>query len=279
MTNATLSLNFTLSGDRTVLRVPRQEPPWRALRAFPNSSGEALIHLHNVSGGILGGDRLALDATLYPCAQAQISSVSATRVYRSRGEGLPACQTTQLYVGKDALLEYLPDAVIPFAHSRFEQKTHIHLAEGAGLIWWETLSAGRIASGESFAFDYLSVETSIFAGGRPVAIERYSLHPQLHELSCPARFGRFLYSSTIYVCRAGESRARWLSLENELNLLARDISRDDVKWGASALVSDGVVVRGMAQSAPQISEGLRAMWRTAKQSVWRRPALAPRRVY
>jgi urease accessory protein len=173
----------------------------------------------------------------------------------------------------------LPDAVIPFAHSRFEQKTHIHLDEGAGLIWWETLSAGRIAGGECFAFDYLSVETSIFAGGRPVALERYSLHPQLHQLSCPARFGRFLYSSTIYVCRAGESRARWLSLEHELNLLAMDISTDSVKWGASALVSDGVVVRGMAQSAPQISAGLRAMWQAAKQSVWRRPALAPRRIY
>jgi urease accessory protein len=279
MTNATLSLNFTLSGDRTVLRVPRQEPPWRALRAFPNSSGEALIHLHNVSGGILGGDRLALDATLYPCAQAQISSVGATRVYRSRSEGLPACQTTRLCVGRDALLEYLPDAVIPFAHSRFEQKTHIHLAEGAGLIWWETLSAGRIASGECFAFDCLSVETSIFAGGRPVALERYSLRPKLQELSCPARFGRFLYSSTIYVCRAGENTARWISLENELNLLARDMSRDGVKWGASALVRDGVVVRGMAHSAQQISDGLRAMWKAAKQSVWRRPAVAPRRIY
>jgi urease accessory protein len=184
-----------------------------------------------------------------------------------------------LFVGKDALLEYLPDTVIPFALSRFEQKTHIHLAEGAGLIWWETLSAGRIASGECFAFESLSVETSIFAIGRSVALERYSLHPHLHELACPARFGRFLYSSTIYVCRAGENPARWLSLENELNLLGRAMSADGVKWGASALVSDGVVVRGMAQRAPQISEGLRVMWQTAKQSVWGRPALAPRRIY
>jgi urease accessory protein len=279
MTNATLSLNFAMSGGKTVLRVLRQEPPWRALRAFPNSSGEALIHLHNVSGGILGGDKLRLEATLDPRAQAQISAVSATRVYRSRTEGSPACQTTKLYVGRDALLEYLPDTLIPFAHARFEQKTEIHLDEGAGLIWWETLSAGRISSGESFAFDHVSVDTSIFAGGRSVAMERYSLRPGASGLSCPARFGRFLYSSTMYVCQAGKDVTEWIMLENELNLLARAISTEGVKWGASALISDGMVVRGMAQNAQQVSDGLRAMWQAAKRLVWRRPALAPRRIY
>jgi urease accessory protein len=279
MTNATLSLSFTLSGDRTVLRVLRQEPPWRALRAFSNSAGEALIHLHNVSGGILGGDRLGLEATLHPCAQAQISAVGATRVYRSRTEGLAASQAAKLWVGKGALLEYLPDTVIPFAHSRFDQKTEIYLDEDAGLIWWETLSAGRIASGESFAFDHLSLDTSIVAGGRPIAIERYSLRPRLNELACPARFGRFLYSSTMYVCREGGALAEWMSLENDLNLLGRAMTTQSAKWGASALVSDGVVVRGMAQSAQQVSDGLRVMWRAAKQIVWNRPAVSPRRIY
>jgi urease accessory protein len=279
MTNATLSLNFALSGDKTVLHVLRQEPPWRALRAFSNSSGEALIHLHNVSGGILGGDQLRLEATLRSRAQAQISAVGATRIYRSRAAGSAACQTTKLHVEKDALLEYLPDTVIPFAHSRFEQKTEIFLDDGAGLIWWETLSAGRIASGESFAFDHVSVDTGIFAAGRPIAIERYSLRPKLNELSCPARFGSFLYSTTMYVCRAGGSPTEWVSLENELNSLGRTISGNGAKWGASALVSHGVVVRGMAQSAPQVSDGLRVIWQTAKQKVWGRPALAPRRVY
>jgi urease accessory protein len=279
MTNATLSLNFTISGDKTVLRILRQEPPWRALRAFPNASGEALLHLHNVSGGILGGDQLGFEATVHPCARAQISAVGATRVYRSRTQGSPACQSTKLYVGKNALVEYLPDILIPFAHSRFEQKTEIYLDEGAGLIWWETLSAGRIASGESFAFDCLSVDTSIFAGGVPIALERYSLGPALNEMACPARFGRFLYSSTMYICRVGENLAQWLALEDELNLLGRAMSSDGAKWGASTLVSDGVVVRGMAQSAQQVNEGLQTMWRTAKQRVWKRPAIAPRRIY
>src|SRR5450432_731282 len=105
MNCATLSLQFSAEKGNTSLRVLRQEPPWRALRAFPNAAGEALLHLHNVSGGILGGDDLRLEATLQPRAQAQITAVGATRVYRSRVGQSAACQATQFHVGKDALLE------------------------------------------------------------------------------------------------------------------------------------------------------------------------------
>ena len=279
MTHATLSLNFTPRVDHTVLHVLRQDPPWRALRAFHNGSGEALTHLHNVSGGILAGDALHLEANLQPCAQAQITSVSATRIYRSRAHLPAASQFVRFYVGQDALLEYLPETVIPFAGSRFEQKSEIHLDNGAGLIWWETLSAGRIASGERFVFDHLSVDTAILAAGRPIAIERYSLRPKASELLSPARFGKYLYSTTMYVCRAGYGAPHWLTLEQDLNTLAISLSNDDAQWGASALASDGVVIRGMANSAHAIAAGLHAMWRQAKQAVWQRQALPPRKIY
>jgi urease accessory protein UreH len=36
--------------------VARQDPPWKVMRTFGS-----LVHLINVSGGVLAGDRLALD--------------------------------------------------------------------------------------------------------------------------------------------------------------------------------------------------------------------------
>lgn len=279
MTDATLSLQFVLSEGKTVLNVLRQEPPWRALRAFRNSSDEALIHLHNVSGGIIGGDQLRLDATLQESTQAQITAVGATRIYRASGTRPAACQITRLCVGSGALLEYLPDTVIPFAGSRFEQKSEVRLADGAGLIWWESVSAGRIASGESFAFERLSVDTTILAAGIPIAKERYSLEPKKQELSVPARFGRFLYSSTMYVCLVGRKMKDWVDLEQELNTVAAELSSEGVAWGVSTLVSDGVVIRGMTQKAQDTQEGLASMWRTAKERIWERPAVAPRKIY
>ena len=41
---------------QTVLAASHQEPPLRVVRAFPLADGAALVHLHNVSGGLLGGE-------------------------------------------------------------------------------------------------------------------------------------------------------------------------------------------------------------------------------
>ena len=277
MPAATLSLEFHTQRDGTSLRVIRQDPPWRALRAFANASGEALVHLHNVSGGVVGGDQLRLEIDLAPSTRAQITTVGATRVHRHRVGWPDADQATVLHVGSGALLEYLPDPVIPFARSRFSQTSEIHLAAGGGLIAWDTLSAGRIARGESFHFDNFSAKTAIYSRGTPIALERYSLVPSLQNMTSPARMGPFLYSATMYVCRA-DSSSDWLKLENDLNEIARELSGPEALWGASALVRCGVVIRGMTFHAHQVKEGLHRLWRAAKQSVWARDALLPRKI-
>lgn len=279
MTEATLALRFVLSEGRTVLNVLRQEPPWRVLRAFRNSSNEALIHLHNVSGGILGGDQLRFDATLDAFTQAQITSVGATRVYRAARMKRAACQMTRLCVGSHALLEYLPDTVIPFADSRFEQTSEIRLDAGAGLIWWESFSAGRIASGEAFAFDQFSVNTTIYAAGRPIAMERYRLSAKCQDLTMAARFGKFLYSSNMYVCLVGREPRDWTELEQELSRTADQLSGTATAWGVSTLANDGVAIRGMTQDAHEAQMGLTAMWHTAKERIWGKPAVPPRKIY
>jgi hypothetical protein len=51
----------------------------------------------------------------------RVTSTGATRVYRSRSPGSSASQHMHVSVAADAYLEYLPDQLIPFAGSRFEQ--------------------------------------------------------------------------------------------------------------------------------------------------------------
>src|SRR3982750_2170158 len=45
---------------RTNLSSCEQRPPLRVVRSFPSGETAALAHLHNLSGGVLGGDLLEL---------------------------------------------------------------------------------------------------------------------------------------------------------------------------------------------------------------------------
>jgi len=100
------------------------------VRAFALEDGTALAHLHNVSGGLLGGDYLAMQVNLASGAKVQLTTTGATRIYRSR-EGFSATtQCNEVSIAEGALLEYLPDATIPFAGARYLQRTSINLAAG-----------------------------------------------------------------------------------------------------------------------------------------------------
>jgi urease accessory protein len=271
--NASLALRFEAAESRTRLHVDRQEPPWKIVRAFPQPDGAALVHLHNVSGGVLAGDRLSLDVQVGPHAHAQITSTGATRLYRHREGADDSVQRVTISVGEEALLEYLPDPVIPFAGARHEQHTAITLESGATLFWWEVLTPGRLAAGERFAYQRLRVSSSVRAGGRLALREDFLLEPDTRPLMQAARIGPHAYMASFYAFQEGRRGEDWRGLEDHLNQLGVGL------WGASALASDGVIVRGLSNTALGIAESLVQFWRIARRYLTGREAEPPRKVY
>lgn len=266
--------------DRTVLTACRQQAPLRIVRAFPVDDGAALVHLHNVSGGVLGGDRLDLNVQVGAGARVQITTTGATRVYRCRPGMPPAEQHTTVRVERDGLLEYLPDPLIPFAGSRYRQQTRIELADGAGLFWWEAVAPGRDASGEVFAYDLLEIIFELSAADRPVAIERMRLEPHVHPLSSPARLGPYRYFASLYICRAGLDAARWLELEAQLSEQAvRRTCSGSEEWGVSTLPAHGMVVRGLSRNGAALASGLPFFWREAHCVLYGYAPALPRKLY
>src|SRR5271169_3974970 len=215
---ASMRLHFSRdssTGD-TFLAESHQEPPLRVVRAFTLADGAALAHLHNVSGGLLGGDRLALRVRLAAEARVQLTTTGATRIYHPRREALATAQATEISVGENALLEYVPDPIIPFAGARFRQQTTIQLASGAGLFWWEILAPGREARGELFAYDRMELRMDIWTPERLIAAERVRLEPRMHALSSLARLGDYRYWATFYICRVGAVPKLWATAEERL---------------------------------------------------------------
>lgn len=280
-TNGRLALEFAFdnSTSRTVLRINEQRQPLKVVRAFDLEAGAALVHIHNLSGGVLAGDRLSLDLTVGPRASAQVTSTGATRVYRSRPRARPAEFSSRVRICRDALLEYLPDPLIPFAGCSYAQRTEIELDGGAGLFWWETVAPGREARGEVFSYDALRLSFQLQAAGVPIAIERNDLDPCARALSSLARLGPYRYFSSFYICRAGADGNVWRRLETSLREIAQQLSSPVIIWGLSTLPAHGIVVRALSLNGREIASGLVAFWRVAKQMLYGRDAVIPRKIY
>ena len=210
----------------TVLRDVAQTPPLRVIRAFPVEDRSALVHMHNVSGGVLGGDKLALAVRVGAGANVQLTTTGATRLYRSREDALTAVQTNTIIVEEGGLLEYVPDPLIPFAGARFRQETRIQLEPDAGLFWWEILAPGREAHGECFAYEQIGLKTEIRADGKLIAHENVVLEPTKIRMDAIARLDVYRYWVTLYVCRVGPD-TDWLGVEAQLRHLIV-IHLDDV---------------------------------------------------
>ena len=274
----TFAYNETLQ--QTRLAVCEQEPPLRVIRAFPLSGGGALVHMHNLSGGVLGGDQLTISAAIEPRATVQLTSTSATRLYRSSPTVPVAVQTCTISVQEGGLLEYLPDPLIPFAGSRYRQQTHIELANDAGLFWWEMITPGREARGEVFDYEQLQLEAKITAQGKPLAIEHMKIEPQHRTPSSLTRLGAYSYFCSFYICKTGLEAAHWLQMEQQLSVLAQKLSRpEEIHWGVSTLVVHGLVVRAVSQQGRAITTGLLAFWREAKFALYGQDAIPPRKIY
>lgn len=274
-----LELRFESDGERTRMQVAEQTPPLRVIRAFELRDGAAAVHLHNVSGGVLGGDRLELRCTVGPRARAQLTTTGATRIYRA-GAHASAEQRTVAHVGAGGLLEYVPDITIPFAGARYRQTTRVELEHDAGLIWWEVLAPGRLARGEAFAYEQLGFALDVTACGRPIALERALLEPSGGRLVSPARLGGYAYLATLWIARVGLLPARWPMLEQELGRIAAILSCDGLSlWGVSTLAAHGVVVRALSRSAPPLVAGLPRMWQAAKLWLYGRQAELPRKLF
>ena len=278
---ASLALEFARDAatGQTVLSSAVHEPPLRVVRAFALDDGSALAHLHNVSGGLLGGDRLSLAVNVGSGASVQLTTTGGTRIYRPRKSAPPTTQTNQIRVGANALLEYVPDAIIPYAGARFAQRTRIDLSPGAGLFWWEVIAPGREASGEVFAYERIDMRADITANGRLIAAESIRLDPRSLALRSIARLGEYRYWATFYVCRVGLDPAAWLAAEEHLREAAGELSRPgEALWGVSTLLADGLVVRGLAVRGRDALGGLHALWNAAKLRLYGRPAVPPRKV-
>ncbi|MBC7938535.1 MAG: urease accessory protein UreD, partial [Chitinophagaceae bacterium] len=145
---ARLALQYTRRGQRTVA-FDQHHGPLRVLKClYPE--GPAICHhvLVHPPGGVVGGDRLHVDAHLARGSHALLTTPGATRFYRSAGA--TACQYVSLRLDEESRLEWLPMEAIAHGGCQVDNRVTLHLQPGAETIGWDVLALGLPASGQPF---------------------------------------------------------------------------------------------------------------------------------
>lgn len=179
-----LELEFALRGRpgavRTDLVHHYQKTPLQIMRPLyydPLRPDMPYTYIMTTGGGVLHGDRQRTDLRLGTGASAYVTTQAHTKLYRMETGYATALVNIELEAG--AHLEYLPDPVIPFAGSRYYQRTAVTLHPDASLITGETIYAGRLTRGEHNAYDVYASDLELRRpSGVPVAVDRVRLVPQ-----------------------------------------------------------------------------------------------------
>jgi urease accessory protein len=266
-----LQLHYRRAGDRTIAH-DRHQGPLRVLqRLYPE--GPAICHhvLVHPPGGIVGGDRLAIDAELDPGTHALITTPGATRFYRSSGAA--AAQHAVLRLAAGSRLEWLPLETIAYRGCIAENRVRFELAGGAEMIGWDLLALGLPAAGE--AFDSGSFTQQLELPGHWLERGRIDAADKRLLDSPVGLAGQRVIATAWFAAGTPLSAVR----REALLEAAREASAampSDLRCGATSPHASVVVLRVLAarvEPAMALLAQVRAAWRLA---AWALPSRPPR---
>jgi urease accessory protein len=251
-----LRLRFERRGVATVLTGCRSTLPLQVLAPVGLDDPAAVVSILNPTGGLVGGDRLAIEVVAGTGAHACLTTPSATKVYRTGGEA--ATQDVLIRLEPGATVEYVPDHTIPFPGSALRQTIGVEVGEGARLVLVDSFAAGRVGRGEAWRFDRLESALLIKDAGGWLLRDRFVLRgdPVWGGLGGTERHPYFATVALIGVV----ADARF---ESEVAELAN--GRPDVRIGGEALPRGGYLIRCLALDAPALTEAVEGTWAAARR--------------
>jgi urease accessory protein len=267
-----LRLQYGRQDRRTILTASHCNSPWHLLPTIDlDDTGAAYTLLLNPSGGLVGGDRLHLQARLDPDTHVVFSTPSANRIYRSASA--KAVQTVELHVGGGARLEWVPDVTIPFQDSRYRQVISMTLDPAATVLCWDALAAGRLACGERWAFSSLENEIKIVGcHGRPM-LDRYRLYGGSDGVGLVSEWD---YVGSFYMVGDSVPNPVWNDLDQWIGEIL-DSWRNRVLAGMTEPSSGGRVVKILARGSTEFQAAFETVWRLARERLCGLPAANLRR--
>jgi urease accessory protein len=230
----------------------------------------AFIFVHSSTAtASFGATRIASTSTA-PGSAVHITAQAATKIHAARQNYPAQLVNLRAGAGAGAVLEYLPDPVVPFRGSRLFQRLCLTVHDEASVILGETLLPGRTAHGEAHAYDLYWAETEVRrADGTLLFADALRLHPGGGDNPTSiGLLGGHDQVATLYVISRRPDPASTVSLlratlDSIRGVVAR---RSELPWGC------GAAVRLLGSTSKAVQHALRTEWNAARLALHGVPA-------
>ncbi|HET8601604.1 MAG TPA: urease accessory protein UreD [Segeticoccus sp.] len=227
----------------------------------------AFVYLQQQGDGLLQGDRCRVDVEVGEAAAVHLTTQAATKLYGM--ETGYASQLVNITAAAGAFVEYLPEPVIPFRHSRFLGRLTVTAHPQSIVLFGDILLPGRVSHGEWHDYDVYHASTRVQRPhGRQLALDTLSFEGTGARADTPARLGRHGVHAAFFAL-APPDRADGLASA----LRDRLEQCPDVVAGVTALpFASGLVVRLLGPTSIPVRHAVGLAWDTARRHLVGCPA-------
>ncbi len=259
-------VTFDATWGPTRLSTVYHTDPLRLLFPTPASGDPPTAVVVTTSGGLVGGDRLEISASVGAGASALVTAQAAEKVYRSAGEDVRF--DVRLAVADGGWLEWLPQETILFDSARLRRTTSVEMNGSGRLLAGELLVFGRIARGERFTQGLARDAWEVRRDGRLVWADALHLDGDVAALlDHPAGFaGATAYGTIVYV--GGDAAERMDA--------ARALLEDCTPHAGATVLGEVLVIRLLGRDAQRLRNDFGRVWAGLRRELNGLPVRLPR---
>jgi urease accessory protein len=267
---AQLSLGFARQSGASRLIERSHIGPLRVQKPlYPEGHDVCHAIIVHPPGGVVGGDRLFIDARADKDAHALITTPGAAKWYRANGNR--SGQQVNIDVAAGAAFEWLPQETIFFDAADVQLEHAVNLASEASYIGCDILCFGRTASGESFDRGRIAQRSTITVNGKMLWFEQGELLGGSQALRSPLGMAGNTVCATLIAVGRNCTSAQLSAIREQ----AWTIAGGPQCFGMSQ--TKGVTIaRYLGQSSEVAKRLMVEVWQQLRPVVMGREAVVPR---
>ncbi|OFW79366.1 MAG: hypothetical protein A2201_09275 [Alicyclobacillus sp. RIFOXYA1_FULL_53_8] len=254
------------------LRKSAQRAPLKVAKPFRTDDGGMSIYLMDASAGLFNGDEQVIECVVEAGASLYLTNQSSSKIHPSLSPH-PSRQVQRFRVMEGALLEYLPEPLVPFRDANYVGDTIVQMEAGAQAFVTEVITPGRVARGEQFAYKRLRSTLSVYWGSRLAAWDTLNLEPRRHA-DLTHMLGGYTHVGTLWIL---SERVAWEHLDLLQGWLFQHTGEHHLYGGVSMLQNHGIVVRVLGHSVQRVQAVLLSLWPLVRREVFGRDPIVVRK--